>query len=44
MSRSSAQKSVVNTPAPKKPEGPPPFDPAKYATKNINADDVMKLK
>jgi centrin-1 len=43
MSRSSAQKSVVSIPK-KQPEGPPPFDPSKYATKNVTVDDVMKLK
>lgn len=42
MSRSSAQKSIVSVP--KKPEGPPPFDPSKYATKNLTPDDVLKLK
>lgn len=45
MSRSSAQKSAVSVVSiPKKPEGPPPFDPAKYATKNLTVDDVTKLK
>jgi hypothetical protein len=43
MSRSSAQKSAVSIPK-KQPEGPPPFDPAKYATKNVTVDDVIKLK
>jgi len=43
MSRSSAQKSAVSI-AKKQPEGPPPFDPAKYATKNVTVDDVIKLK
>lgn len=43
MSRSSAQKSAVSIPK-KQPEGPPPFDPTKYTTKNLTADDVMKLK
>lgn len=40
MSRSSAQKSMVS----KKQEGPPPFDPERYASKNLPVDDVMKLK
>lgn len=44
MSRSSAQKSVSAVSIPKKPEGPPPFDPAKYITKNVSVDDVIKLK
>jgi Ca2+-binding EF-hand superfamily protein len=44
MSKSSAQKSISGVSIPKKPEGPPPFDPQKYATKNLTVDDVQKLK
>lgn len=44
MSRSSLSVPKSQLSAQKKPEGPPPFDPAQYATKNISADDVMKLK
>lgn len=45
MSKSSVQKSSVSVVSiPKKVEGPPPFDPSKYATKNLQVDDVLKLK
>ena len=44
MSRSSLSIPKSQISGQKKPEGPPPFDPAQYATKNISADDVMKLK
>lgn len=45
MSKSSIQKSSVSVVSiPKKVEGPPPFDPSKYATKNLNSEDVLKLK
>lgn len=42
MSRSSAQKSAVSIP--KRPESPPAFNPHQYVTKNLNVDDVIKLK
>ena len=44
MSRSSVSVPKSQLSAQKRQEGPPPFDPALYATKNISADDVMKLK
>ena len=45
MSRSSAQKSAIGSIGKqKKPEESPVFDPAKYVPKNVNVDDVTKLK
>lgn len=45
MSKSSAQKSMISgISIPKKPEGPPPFDPHKFVSKNLTVDDVTKLK
>lgn len=44
MSRSSVSVPKTQLSARKKEEGPPVFDPSLYATKNISADDVSKLK
>ena len=44
MSRSSLSLPKSQASIPKRQEGPPPFDPALYATKNISVDDVAKLK